>query len=133
MIHLDNIRLKRVTRGELAFYKARANRDYAEAFQHAGLGTSHDQPSSVAARIKRIGRARALVAAVHDWAVCAADKAQRGWLLEVARQTDSSSDDWRERVLDPAAWENLPALAELAETAPVASEPVSLLLALGNG
>ena len=27
----------------------------------------------------------------YDWAVCAADKVQRGWLLEVARQTDSSS------------------------------------------
>ena len=60
MIHLDNIRLKRVTRGELSFYKARANRDYAEAFQHAGLGTSHDQPSSVAARINASGVRRAL-------------------------------------------------------------------------
>ena len=132
VIQLDTIRLKRVTRGELAFYKAQANRDYAEAFEQAGLGTSHDQPSLVAARIDASAVRGALVAAVYDWAVCAADKAQRGWLLEVARQTDSSAGGWRERVLDPAAWEDRSALAELARTAPVASESVSLLLALGE-
>jgi serine/threonine-protein kinase len=132
VIHLDTIRLKRVTRGELAFYKAHANRDYAEAFQQAGLGTRHDPPSPVAARIDASAVRGALVAAVYDWAVCAADTAQRRWLLEVARQTDSSSGGWRERVLDPAAWEDLPALAELARTAPVARESVSLLLALGE-
>ena len=132
VIHLDTIRLKRVTRGELAFYKAQANRDYAEAFEQAGLGTIHDQPSLVAGRIDASAVRAALVAAVYDWAVCAADKAQRGWLLEVARQADSSSGGWRERVLDPAAWEDRPALAELARTAPVASESVSLLLAVGE-
>ncbi len=132
VIHLDTIRLKRVTRGELAFYKARANQDYTEAFQQAGMGTIHDQPSHVAVVIDASAVRGALVAAVYDWAVCAADKTQRGWLLEVARQTDSSSGGWRERVLDPAAWEDQPALAELARTAPVASESVSLLLALGE-
>ena len=74
----------------------------------------------------------ALVAAVYDWAVCATDKPQRGWLLEVARRTDPGSGGWRTRVLDPAAWENRSALAELARTAPVASESVSLLLAFGE-
>jgi len=132
VIHLDAIRLKRVTRGELAYYKAQANRDYAEAFEQAGLGTSHDPPSPVAARIDASAVRGALVAAVYDWAVCAADKAQRGWLLEVARRTDASPGGWHERVLDPAAWEDLPALTELARTAPVASESVSLLLALGE-
>ena len=48
VIELDTIRLKRVTRGELAFYKAQANQDYGEAFRRAGLGTIHDQPSRVA-------------------------------------------------------------------------------------
>src|SRR5262249_37086245 len=91
VIHLDTIPLKRVTRGELAFYKAQANRDYAEAFERAGLGTSHDLPALVAARIDASAVRGALVAAVYDWAVCAAGKAQRGWLLEVARQSDSSS------------------------------------------
>jgi serine/threonine-protein kinase len=132
LIRLDTIRLKRVTRGELAFYKARANQDYAEAFEQAGLGTIHDPPSQVVARIDASAVRGALLAAVYDWAVCAADKAQRRWLLEVVRQADGGSDGWRGRFLDPAAWEHRSALAELARTAPAASEPVSLLLALGE-
>jgi serine/threonine-protein kinase len=132
VIQLDAIRLKRVTRGELAFYKARANREYAGAFRRAGLGTVHDRPSRVAARIDASAVRGALVAAVYDWAVCAPDRSQRGWLLEVARQTDSRSGGWRERVLDPAAWEDLSALTELARSAPVEGESVSLLLAFGE-
>jgi eukaryotic-like serine/threonine-protein kinase len=132
LIQLDTIRLNRVTRGELAFYKAQANRQYAQAFQQSGLGTSDDEPSRAAARIDASAVRGALLAAVYDWAVCASDRAQRGWLLEVARQSESSSGGWRERVFDPAAWEDPPALADLARTAPVASEPVSLLLALGE-
>ncbi len=99
-----------MTRGELAFYKARANLEYALAFEQAGLGTIHDQPSQVAMMIDASAVRGALVAAVYDWAVCAGDNAQRRWLLEVARQTDSSSSGWRERVLDAAAWEDQPAL-----------------------
>ncbi len=132
VIQLDNIRLKRVTRGELVFYKAQADRDYQEAFREAGLDTLHDQPQSVTAMINASAVRGALVAALDDWAVCAADKEKRGWLLEVARQTDSDSDGWRERALDPATWEDSEALAELARTAPMARESVSLLLALGE-
>jgi serine/threonine-protein kinase len=132
VIQLDEIRLKRVTRGLLPFYRAQASRDYAEAFEGAGLGTIHDEPSGVAARIDASEVHGALVAAVYDWAVCAPDRAQRAWLLEVARQTASTSDGWRERVLDPAAWEDLSALTELARTAPVKREAVPLLLAFGE-
>jgi serine/threonine-protein kinase len=132
VIALDTIRLKRVTRGELAFYKAQANQEYTAAFRNAGLGTIHEEPAGVARTIDASAARAALVAAVYDWAVCAADKAQRGWLLEVVRQIDSGSGGWRERALDSAAWEDRQALAELARTAPVASESVSLLLALGE-
>jgi eukaryotic-like serine/threonine-protein kinase len=132
VMRLDAIRLKRVTRGELAFYKAQANREYATAFQQAGFGTIDDPPARVAMMIDASRVRDALVAAVHDWAVCATETAERGWLLEVARQTDSSAGGWRKRSLDPAAWEDRPALEELARTAPAASEPVSLLLALGE-
>jgi serine/threonine-protein kinase len=129
---LNAIRLKRVTRGELAFYKARANEAYAEEFRQAGLGTAGDPPPRVAAGINASAVRGALAAAVYDWAVCAADKARRGWLLEVARQTDGDPDGWRQRVLDPAVWEDPKALTELARTAPAASESVSLLLAVGE-
>jgi eukaryotic-like serine/threonine-protein kinase len=132
VIQLDAIRLNRLTRGELAFYKARANRDYAEAFAQAGLGASHDEPSLLASRINASAVHGALVTAVYDWAVCAGDKVQRRWLLEVARRTDDRSGDWRERVLDPAVWEDKAALAELARTAPVRSESLAILLAFGE-
>jgi serine/threonine-protein kinase len=129
---LNAIRLKRVTRGELAFYKAQADRAYAAAFQEAGLGRVASPPQRMAALINASAVREALVAALLDWAVCAADKAQRGWLLEVVGQTDSDQDVWRERFLDPAAWEDPKALAELARTADVASQSVSVLLALGE-
>jgi serine/threonine protein kinase len=132
VIGLDNIRLKRVTRGELGFYKARANEEYAEAFAQARLGGFSDSPASVAATINASEVRGALVAAVHDWMICASDAAQRTWLLELAQQTDPVLDVWRQRLLDPTAWEDPRRMAELAETAPVASEPVSLLLALGE-
>jgi eukaryotic-like serine/threonine-protein kinase len=130
--HLDTIRLQRATRGELDYYRTQADREYASTFQQAGLGTRDDAPSDVAARIAGSPVSRALVAALYDWSVCAADRAQRGWLLQVARLADSIPGEWHERVLDPAMWEDRPALVELTESAPVASEPVSLLLALGQ-
>jgi serine/threonine-protein kinase len=132
VIRLDGIRLKRVTRGELTYYKARANQDYAEAFEQAELGTVSEEPSRVAARIDASAVRGALLAAVHDWLVCAPDKAQRGWLFAVVRHTGSAREGWRERVLDPAAWEDQRSLAELARTAPVEQESIFLLLALGE-
>jgi eukaryotic-like serine/threonine-protein kinase len=71
-----------------------------------------------------------LVAALDDWAVCAADPARQGWLLGVARRADP--DPWRGRVRDPATWNDGKALAELVRAAPPAGQPVSLLLALGE-
>src|SRR5262249_21698159 len=131
-IQLDTIRLKRATRGDLDFYKAQADREYAEAFRQAGLGTSRDSPARVATRIGASPVSGALVAALYDRSVCAADRAQRGWLLEVLRQADSIPGDWHERALDPAVWEDQHVLQKLTEVAPVASEPVSLLLVLGE-
>ena len=132
VIQLDAIRLERATRGELAFYKSKANREYVKTFERAGMGTSKDPPSRVASLINASAVRGALVDAVCDWAVCAADEEQRNWLLDVARQTDSGSQEWRNRALDPVAWRDVKSLAELARTAPVASESVSLLLSLGE-
>jgi eukaryotic-like serine/threonine-protein kinase len=132
VMKLDAIRLKRLTHGELSFYKAQANQEYVEAFQNASLGKVQDPPSRVAATINTSAVRGALVAAVHDWAVCSANNAQRDWLLDVARQAESDPEDgWRDRILDPAAWEDPTALAELARTVPETLS-ISLLLALGE-
>ena len=58
VIQLDAIRLNRVTRGELAFYKARANRDYAEAFRPGGAGNEPRSAVACGGTDQRIGRAR---------------------------------------------------------------------------
>jgi eukaryotic-like serine/threonine-protein kinase len=132
VIQLDTIRLSRVTRGELVFYKAQAARKYEETFEEAGLGTVHDPPQSVAARVNASAVRWALVAALDDWAICASDQQQRGWLLEVARSADPDPEGWRTRVLDPAAWENPRELAAMVRTVPIEKLSVSLLLALGE-
>jgi eukaryotic-like serine/threonine-protein kinase len=132
MIQLDAIRLKRVTSGELAFYKRRADRDYQAAFQQAALGTFDDQPSHVAEIINTSAVRGAILDAVYDWAVCADDETQQRWLLDVARRTILCSGGWRASVLDPTAWDDPAVLTELTRTAPMATESVSLLLALGE-
>jgi serine/threonine-protein kinase len=132
VIRLDNIRLKRATRGELVSYKAQANKTYADAFEQEGLGKVHDPPAGVATAVRASAVRGALVAALDDWAICIAEKDQRDWLLEVLRQADPDPEGWRDRILDPKAWDDPVALAELAGTVPVAGRSVSLLLALGE-
>jgi serine/threonine-protein kinase len=132
VIRLDEIRLKRATRGELVFYRVQADRAYAEAFRQEGLGTPDDPPARVAAAVRVSAVRGALVAALDDWANCIADKAERDWLLEVARLADPDPEGWRERILDPKTWDDPGALAKLARTVPVEGRSVSLLLALGE-
>jgi serine/threonine-protein kinase len=132
VVRLDAIRLKRVTGGELAFYKARADGEYAEAFRDAGLGTPDDPADHLADNVAGSAVRGALAAAVYDWAVCAADAPRRRWLLEVARQIDGAPDDWRGRALDPAVWDDERALTELTRGAPAGQVPPYLLLALGE-
>jgi serine/threonine-protein kinase len=85
----------------------------------------------VAAVVKASAVRGALVAALDDWAVCVTDKDARAWLFEVARGADPDPEGWRDRILNPAAWDNRVALAELARTVP-GTQSVSLLLALGE-
>src|SRR5262249_30082701 len=96
VIELDRIRLSRATSGTLAFYKTKADRDYAKAFADSGLADLHD-PAQSAAAISRSPVHYALVAALDDWAVCTADKARRDWALEAARKADPDPHGWRDR------------------------------------
>jgi serine/threonine-protein kinase len=131
VMRLDDIRLRRVTRGELVFYKGQANQAYVDAFREAGLGTIQDDPAHVAARVKASAVRPALAAALDDWAVCS-DKDHRDWLLDVARQANPDASGWRDRILDPKTWDDPVALADLARTVPAEGPPVSLLLALAE-
>jgi serine/threonine-protein kinase len=138
LVQLEAIRMNRATlvegqhnhAAEMRFNKARADRDYAAAFSDQGLGEPQADPESVAARVRSSQWAAHLVAALDNWTLCAAEPARQKWLLAVARRADP--DPWRDRVRDPAAWRNGKALAQLGQTAPLADQPLTLLLALGE-
>jgi serine/threonine-protein kinase len=129
---LNRIRLSRVTSGNLALYKTKADRDYTKAFGDAGLAKVPDPPDLVAARVHGSAVRVALMAALDDWAVCATEKDRRDWLLAVARAADPDPHGWRDRIREPASWEDQAALDELVRTVPVGEVSVPLLLALGE-
>jgi serine/threonine-protein kinase len=127
---LDAIRLDRAVGMVGRFNRAQSDRDYEKEFRAAGLGTLEDAPGAVAARVAVSPACRTLVAALDDWAVCAADPRRRAWLLQVARSADP--DPWRDQVRDSAAWDDRAKLRKLAATAPVAEQSLQLLVALGE-
>jgi serine/threonine-protein kinase len=115
--------------GSGATTEAASGRHYEEVFRDAGLGGPGDNPAEAAARVVASPVRGALVAALDDWAACAADQKQLAWVLAVVRQADP--DAWRDKVRDPASWDNAPALGELAAKAPVAGQSPQLLAVLG--
>jgi serine/threonine-protein kinase len=125
-------RQSRVTSGNLVFYRTKADRDYRKAFGDSGLAKVTDPVDIVAARIYASTVRVALLAAVDDWAVCATDQDRRDWLLAVARKADLDPHGWRDRIREPASWEDPGVLAELARTVPVSGQSVPLLLALAE-
>jgi serine/threonine-protein kinase len=136
VVQLDAIHLNRVSSVDQEDFNtapADADRNYEVAFQHAGLGEVQDDPADVAARVRGSAVRGALVAALDDWAVSVTDTDRRRWLLDVARRADPDREGWRDRARDPRVWEDGAALAELAETVPVAGPSVQLLLAVGEG
>jgi serine/threonine-protein kinase len=115
---------------DVRFNNAQADREYQTAFRNAGLGEPPDDADGAAGRVRASAVRVPLVVALDDWAVCSSDDVRRDWILRVARGADP--DAWRDRVRDPAVWGDVVALAELAREAPVAEQPPSLLLALGE-
>ena len=139
MARLDAIHLNRATlvegrfnpAAERRFNNERADRDYESAFREAGFGAIGDDLGGCGGDGSRPRPcAEPLVAALDDWAICAADERRRAWVLGVAQKADP--DAWRGRARDPAAWADRTALAELAHTAPMAGQPAPFLVALGE-
>jgi serine/threonine-protein kinase len=131
VIELDRIRLHRLTSGNLPFYKARADQDYAKAFHDFGMADVSEAPEPVAARVRTSAVRVAVMAALDNWAACAAHE-RRDWLWAVARLADPDPHGWRDRVRNPALREDQEKLAELAEQAPMGGPSASLLLALAE-
>jgi serine/threonine-protein kinase len=107
-----------------------SGRQYEEAFRGAGLGGPGDDPPEAAARVQASPVRGALVAALDDWPACASDRDQQAWVLAVVKLADPDPS-WRDRVRDPATWDNPEALRDLAARAPVAEQSPQLLAVLG--
>jgi eukaryotic-like serine/threonine-protein kinase len=107
-----------------------ADARYEDAFREAGLGQVHDDTVTVAARISNSNIRAALVTALDHWSSLVSDPRRKSWVLEVARMADSDPTGWRVRARDPEVRKNNALLEEFLKTAPIADQPVSLLLAL---
>ena len=103
---------------------------YEEAFRDAGLATMGDDPASVASRVAASPVRGALVDALDDWASCDADRDRRAWILAVARLADP--DPWRDRVRDPAAWDDVAELSDLAAAGLTSHQPTQFLVVLAR-
>ena len=133
VFELDGIRMNRVrSADDLAYYKSKADRQYMTAFADSGIAKAQDQPATVAARVNASPVKAPLIAALDDWAICAADRSRREWLLAISKVADPDPLGWSDRIRAPAAWDDLSALSELAEAMPASGQPVSLLLAFGE-
>jgi len=133
VVALDRIQLNRLTSaGDFAYYKSKADDDYMKAFKRSGLADEGQPAHDVAARVNASAVRTALMQALDDWAVCAADKQRRDWLLEIARTADHESSDWGDRIRDSEKWNDLKTISDLAEYVPINGQSTSLLLALGE-
>jgi eukaryotic-like serine/threonine-protein kinase len=127
---LDAIRMDRCTLVDGHFDRLRSDREYDEAFRAAGLSPFGEEAKAVARRINESPARAALVAALDDWAVCAANKLRCASVLAVARLADPHP--WRDRARDPLTFWDLARLQELTTDAPFQGQSVQLLVALGE-
>ncbi len=130
------LRLHRVSVND-GRHDAQSNRAHADAryeilFDRLEIGNPDQPPDDVAARIKTSDFRDALVAALDDWAVCAAAPTRRCWLLEVARLADHDPTGLRDRIRSPDTWLDKPALLELSQAALDAGVSIQLLRAIGD-
>jgi eukaryotic-like serine/threonine-protein kinase len=130
VVRLDAIRLKRATLVEGRFDFAGSDRGYEEAFREGGMPEVGTDTAVAAAWLGGAGVRDAFVAALDDWAACATDRKRWEWLLEVAGLADP--DPWRDRVRDPAVWDDRAALARLTESKEAAAQSPQLLTALAG-
>ena len=134
---LEAIRLARLTLAE-GHYNPGAERRFNDGRAEPGLRSGVPRGPRRDARRRPGGRgggsqprpSRPVVSALDDWAACRRDGRRRAWVLSVARCADPDAS--RARARDPAVWEDPAALARLARSAPVADQPLSLLVALGE-
>jgi tetratricopeptide (TPR) repeat protein len=127
---LEDLRLQRADRSkEDQFEVASTDTGYEKLFHEAGIGVPGDDEQEVAGRVTQSAISEVLVAALDDWAAVA-PPSRREWVLRVARRADSHP--WRDRLRDPAVWNDGIALAQLVRQAPVEQVTAGLASAVAD-
>jgi serine/threonine-protein kinase len=128
---LDAIRLKSATWVKDRFDYATAARDYAAAFQEAGLGAVGEDPGKVAVRVRGSAVRAELVAVLDDWAtLLGPPEPKLRWVLAVARLADP--DPWRDRVRKLRVWNNKRRLGRLVQGSRAGQVPPRFGVAVGQ-
>jgi tetratricopeptide (TPR) repeat protein len=99
-----------------------SEREYAAAFEQAGLAREGEEPGEVGARVRVSAVRTEIVAALDDWAGLTQDNTRRAWLMAVARVADPDPD--RNRLRQPELWQDREALLREAQrplTTPLSS------------
>jgi serine/threonine-protein kinase len=132
--NLDAARLRAATPAQGRFKTAGAGSPYAESLYEETLAKARlnlqGEVGEAAARVRDSALRTELVAALDDWASITPDPARRAWLLAVARAADP--DPSRDRLRQPALWDDGPELAKRVNELPADELSVQLTTALGR-
>jgi serine/threonine-protein kinase len=124
---LDSVRIKS---GMLGEEQSGPDQLYASAFSAAGLGKEGDDVEKFAASVRNSAVCAEIVAALDNWASLTYRPSRRRWLLEVVRRADP--DPTRDRLRQPALWEDRIKLARLVQELSAADVSAQLATALGR-
>lgn len=113
------------------------HRGFMDALREAGLGTSEEDASAVAAQVRDSDIRDSLIAALDWYALMTLERepVRSSWALEVARQTDPDQSTWRRRAREPSVLRDRDARNELMATRPLADPsliPVTTLEAYAS-
>ena len=125
------IRQNRLVISRRKFDSTRAEGQYRELFEAGDFGAMNDDAAVVGDRVTASPVRQVLLTALDDWAVCTNDPEAQAWLFDVARRADPEPA-WRDHVRDASITNSKSVLAALSESADVATQPVSLLVALSE-
>ncbi|WP_165223484.1 protein kinase domain-containing protein [Aquisphaera insulae] len=129
---LDAVRMNRARSIGGSFDDAGADEAYAREFRRFGFGGPEEAPEVVAARVARSDARYAVLDALDDWPVSRADAGRKAWALHVARLVVGQDAGWIGDARDPELRRGRGSLERLVATAPVADQPVPLLLAIAG-
>jgi serine/threonine-protein kinase len=130
---LDAVRLARAVGTAYAPDWKRSMAEYEAVFRDAGVARPHEDPETVAARIRALHVRAVVVDALDDWALCVwrSDRKLLIWLRDVAERSDPDPAKWRNRarVAKSQPTEATVAEAEAGARASVRCDPLVLEVA----